>query len=74
VADLEEIAGYISRDNPNRAVSFTEELGVKCRVVAAIQELFPPRLRDLQRPQSFRAGVVSDQRPPPHRNSRGWAD
>jgi len=34
VADLEEIAAYIARDNPARAASFVAELEAKCRAVA----------------------------------------
>jgi plasmid stabilization system protein ParE len=30
-ADLEEIADYITRDNPARAASFVAELEAKCR-------------------------------------------
>ena len=42
-ADLEEIADYIARDNPGRAVSFLAELEAKCRAVAASPELYPSR-------------------------------
>jgi toxin ParE1/3/4 len=45
-ADLEEIADYIARDNPPRAVSFLLELEEKCRAAASTPELFPIR-RDL---------------------------
>lgn len=43
MADLEQIADYIARDNPNRAVTFTEKLEAKCRAAAAAPERFPPR-------------------------------
>jgi toxin ParE1/3/4 len=43
VADLEQIADYIARDNPNRAAGFVEELEAKCRAAAATPDLFPPR-------------------------------
>jgi toxin ParE1/3/4 len=43
VADLEEIADYIGRDNPVRAASFVAELEAKCRAVAASPELYPAR-------------------------------
>lgn len=42
-ADLEEIADYISRDNPVRAASFVAELEAKCRAVAASPDLYPAR-------------------------------
>ena len=42
-ADLEEIADYISRDNPTRAASFVAELETKCRAVAETPELYPAR-------------------------------
>jgi toxin ParE1/3/4 len=37
-ADLEEIAAYIARDNPARAVSFVRELREQCRRLAAFPE------------------------------------
>jgi toxin ParE1/3/4 len=43
VADPEEIASYIARDNPARAASFVAELEVTCRAVAASPELYPAR-------------------------------
>jgi toxin ParE1/3/4 len=43
VADLEEIADYIARDNPIRAASFVAELEAKCRAVAASPGLYPAR-------------------------------
>ncbi len=42
-ADLDEIADYIARDNPPRAVSFLSELQDKCRAAATNPELFPAR-------------------------------
>jgi toxin ParE1/3/4 len=42
-ADLEEIAEYIARDNPQRAASFVGELEAKCRAVAASPDAFPAR-------------------------------
>jgi toxin ParE1/3/4 len=33
-ADLREIRDYILRDNPNRSVSFVEELLVRCQLLA----------------------------------------
>ncbi len=42
-ADLDDIAEYIARDNPERAVTFVEELEAKCRAVAAAPETYPPR-------------------------------
>ncbi|HUB49003.1 MAG TPA: type II toxin-antitoxin system RelE/ParE family toxin [Acetobacteraceae bacterium] len=41
--DLEEIAEYIARDNPVRAISFVAELEAKCRAVAETPELYPAR-------------------------------
>jgi toxin ParE1/3/4 len=43
VADLEEIADYIARDNPIRAASFVAELEAKCRAVVASPGLYPAR-------------------------------
>jgi len=42
-ADLEEIAGYIARDNPVRAATFVAELEATCRAVAETPELYPAR-------------------------------
>jgi plasmid stabilization system protein ParE len=39
--DLERIADYIARDNPPRAVSFLQELRVKCLALADMPERFP---------------------------------
>ena len=41
--DLEEIAGYIARDNPVRAASFVAELHAKCQAVAETPKLYPVR-------------------------------
>src|SRR5690348_4076568 len=43
VADLEEIAEYIDRDNPVRAATFVAELEATCRTVARTPELYPAR-------------------------------
>jgi toxin ParE1/3/4 len=43
VADLEEIAEYIARDNPLRAASFIAELEAKCRSAAASPDLYVAR-------------------------------
>ncbi len=43
VADLEEIAAFIARDNPVRARSFVDDLESKCRAAAAHPELYPLR-------------------------------
>jgi len=42
-ADLEDIAGYIARDNPQRAMTFVEELEAKCRAVAVNPQIYPAR-------------------------------
>ncbi len=42
-ADLEDIAEYIARDNPERAATFIEELEAKCRAVAAAPDIYPAR-------------------------------
>jgi toxin ParE1/3/4 len=42
-ADLEDIAGYIGRDNPERAATFVHELEAKCRGVAATPDIYPAR-------------------------------
>lgn len=36
--DLEEIADYIARDNPRRALSFVRELRERCQQIAAFPE------------------------------------
>jgi len=36
--DLEEIADYIARDNPRRALSFVRELRERCEKIAAFPE------------------------------------
>ena len=43
VADLQEIADYIARDNPVRALSFVAELEAACRRIAATPGLYPAR-------------------------------
>ncbi len=43
VADLEEIADYIARDNPVRAATFIAELEAKCRAITETPELYPAR-------------------------------
>ncbi len=42
-ADLEDIAEYIARDNPERAATFVDELEAKCRAVAAAPDIYPAR-------------------------------
>ncbi len=42
-ADLEDIAEYIARDNPERAATFIAELEAKCRAVAATPDTYPAR-------------------------------
>jgi toxin ParE1/3/4 len=42
-ADLEEIAAYIARDNPVRAVSFVGELRGHCRHLLTFPEAAPLR-------------------------------
>ncbi len=42
-ADLEDIADYIARDNPERAATFVEGLAATCRAVAATPDIYPPR-------------------------------
>ena len=42
-ADLFDIADYIARDNPARAVSFVEELKAVCKRAAAFPEAAPSR-------------------------------
>ena len=41
--DIEEIGDYIARDNPPRALSFVQELRVRCGTIAESPEAF--RLR-----------------------------
>ena len=41
--DLEEIADYIARDNPSRAVSFVAELTAHCLQIAENPESYPSR-------------------------------
>lgn len=41
--DLEEIADYIARDNPSRAVSFINELETHCHQIAELPEAYPLR-------------------------------
>jgi toxin ParE1/3/4 len=41
--DIEEIGDYIAEDNPERAVTFTEELRVRCRKLARFPEAAPAR-------------------------------
>jgi toxin ParE1/3/4 len=41
--DLDEIADFIARDNPARALAFVAELEAKCRTVAAEPALYPSR-------------------------------
>lgn len=42
-ADLEELAEYIARDNPERAATFVAQLEATCRAVAATPDLYPAR-------------------------------
>jgi len=39
--DLEQIADYIARDNPRRALSFVQELRVSCEDLASMPNGFP---------------------------------
>jgi len=39
--DLEEIGDYIATDNPERAISFLEQLRAKCLGLAEFPERFP---------------------------------
>jgi len=41
--DLEEIADYIARDNPRRALSFIGEIRERCRIIVAFPEGAPLR-------------------------------
>ena len=43
VADLEEIAAYIARDNPLWAVTFVDELEARCAAVAREPLSYPAR-------------------------------
>jgi plasmid stabilization system protein ParE len=40
-SDLEQIADYIARDNPRRALSFVQELRGKCEALACNPLSFP---------------------------------
>jgi toxin ParE1/3/4 len=42
-ADLSQIAAYIARDNPARAVSFAQELTTKIRAISDRPLTFPAR-------------------------------
>lgn len=42
-ADLEEIADYIARDNPRRALSFIDELREQCSRILVFPQAFPLR-------------------------------
>lgn len=41
--DLEEIADFISRDNPRRAIAFITELRDRCHKIAAFPDAAPLR-------------------------------
>jgi toxin ParE1/3/4 len=41
LADLDAIAEWIGRDNPNRAVTFASELREKCRSLSDMPEAWP---------------------------------
>nr|WP_175016718.1 type II toxin-antitoxin system RelE/ParE family toxin [Burkholderia lata] len=41
IAELEAIADYIARDNPQRAVTFVREIRDKCLSLAAMPLAFP---------------------------------
>ena len=41
--DLEEIADYIARDNPRQALSFVDEICVRCRKIVDFPEAAPSR-------------------------------
>ncbi len=43
MADLDEIARSIARDNPERAISFVAQLDATCRSAAAMPLLYPAR-------------------------------
>jgi toxin ParE1/3/4 len=40
-SDILSIARYISRDNPNRAVTFANELRESCRALGSAPEAYP---------------------------------
>ncbi|CAN7635487.1 type II toxin-antitoxin system RelE/ParE family toxin [Pararhizobium sp. LjRoot238] len=40
-SDLEQIADYIAKDNPRRALSFVQELRGKCEALTASPKGFP---------------------------------
>ena len=40
-SDLEQIADYIAKDSPRRALSFVQELRGKCEALAATPKGFP---------------------------------
>jgi toxin ParE1/3/4 len=42
-ADLDELAAYIARDNPDRAASFVAELEAECRAAASNPKIYPLR-------------------------------
>ena len=42
--DLEEIGDYIAQDNPQRALSFIEELRARCQKLCGFARAFPVRL------------------------------
>jgi toxin ParE1/3/4 len=41
-ADLIDIALWIARDNPDRAIGFTRELRAACRKIAILPRAYPP--------------------------------
>ncbi|NIF22392.1 type II toxin-antitoxin system RelE/ParE family toxin [Candidatus Pantoea multigeneris] len=41
--DLEEIGDFIARDNPQRAMSFVEEIYGKCLSISETPEIYPLR-------------------------------
>ncbi len=43
VDDLDDIAGYIARDNPQRALSFIDELQQRCEQLASFPAAAPLR-------------------------------
>ena len=43
LADLEDVADFIARDNPGRALTFIEELERKARAVVRAPKAYPPR-------------------------------
>lgn len=40
-ADLDDIAAYIAADNPERALTFVQELRARCRQLAPMPDAFP---------------------------------